>query len=132
MYLSFAYILGSLLISLIALFSSNIIASTSVKVVYESEKYTLNQRDERLSVAKKGSSLISCFTMSLVLLVMFLLNLSYNYLAHSLVRRQVLQCMISFAFGGISTALFISSIGGILSKGFDIGSDTFGKIQHNL
>ena len=131
-YLSFAYILGSLIVSLIALWSSRVLAETAVKVVYESEKYTLNQKDKRLNVVKKGASLVGCFTISIVLLIMFVLHLSYNHLVHFLVRRQVLECMLSFAFGGISTSLFLNSIGGILSKGLDIGSDTYGKIVCNL
>lgn len=130
--MSMAYLFGSALVTFIAIISARVIASTAAKVVYESEKHTLNQREQRLNVAKKGSSLVASFAMSLVLISMFLLHLFYNRFAHSLVRRQVLHCILSFAFGGVSTALVISSIGGILSKGFDIGSDTYGKLTRGL
>ena len=66
--------------------------------------------------------------MSSTLLVMFLLNILYTVLGQSLVRRQILHCLLSFCLGTISTAMMINSFGGIFSKGIDIGTDTFGKL----
>lgn len=51
-YLSVAYMLGAMLVSVVALVSSRLIAETSAKVVHEAEQYTLNEKFVRLGVAK--------------------------------------------------------------------------------
>ena len=96
--------------------------------MFESEKYSLNERELRLGIAKRGASLVGCFSMGVILLTMFLLTITYNFFLRSMVRTQILQCLLSFAFGTVSTALMIGSSGGIFAKGVDIGADTYGKL----